>query len=155
MNCQVELDKYNDQLKALLFCLRLTILLHFQDGQFQCTSGHCIQEHFRCDGERNCHDLSDELSCEPRFPNGRYCHEEEFQCDNHLCVKMTDLCDGSNDCYDNSDERESLCSKSNSMPCLFSQMFRDSIEQIEIRTRIQCFQALVKKVRSIFVTRKF
>ena len=83
----------------------------FQPGHFRCTSGHCIQEHFHCDGDRDCRDLSDELTCPPRYPNNRYCADDEFECDNHLCVSIRDLCDGNSDCYDNSDEREEICSK--------------------------------------------
>ena len=53
--------------------------------QFQCASGHCISKKGICDGMRDCRDNSDEQSCEPRFPGGRYCAASKFQCDNHVC----------------------------------------------------------------------
>lgn len=37
------------------------------DDRFQCDSGHCIKAELKCDGERDCVDLSDERSCPPRY----------------------------------------------------------------------------------------
>lgn len=127
-----------------------------QDGQFQCSSGHCIQEHFRCDGERNCHDLSDELDCPPRYPGNRYCREEKFQCDNHLCVEMRDLCDGSNDCYDNSDERESLCSEYCVMNFCYDSLVPEKF-CLEIISKLLCSQDtnlvhFINRICQLFLT---
>ena len=67
----------------------------------------------KCDGSKDCHDLSDELDCPPRYDNGRYCPQGQFECDNHICVQQRDVCDpqGRDDCGDGSDEKVEFCSK--------------------------------------------
>ena len=70
-------------------------------NQFECHSGGCISAAYVCDGESDCHDLSDEPSTCPS-PN---CTEYEFHCDNNRsCIPMGAYCDGQRDCADESDE---------------------------------------------------
>ena len=69
--------------------------------EFQCLDRNCIQARWRCDGEKDCFDESDEAnciktSCDPI---------EEMACDSGRCVNKRWRCDGEMDCNDGSDEK--------------------------------------------------
>ncbi|XP_073936175.1 low-density lipoprotein receptor-related protein 8 isoform X10 [Castor canadensis] len=76
--------------------------------QFACRSGECIHLGWRCDGDRDCKDMSDEADC----PLGT-CRGDEFQCGDGTCVLAIKRCNREQDCPDGSDEagclQESTC----------------------------------------------
>ncbi|CAG5130932.1 unnamed protein product [Candidula unifasciata] len=67
--------------------------------EFQCSSGWCIQEDWRCDTEKDCPDNSDELKC-PTDCTG----EHQLKCNNGICISREYQCDGDDDCGDKTDE---------------------------------------------------
>ncbi|KAM4872688.1 low-density lipoprotein receptor-related protein 8 isoform 11-T11 [Thomomys bottae] len=68
-------------------------------AQFACRSGECIHLGWRCDGDRDCKDKSDEADC----PVGT-CRGDEFQCGDGSCVLAIKRCNQEQDCPDGSDE---------------------------------------------------
>ncbi|XP_028744207.1 low-density lipoprotein receptor-related protein 8 isoform X3 [Peromyscus leucopus] len=69
-------------------------------AQFTCRSGECIHLGWRCDGDRDCKDKSDEADCSAPGP----CSENEFPCGDGTCVLAIKRCNLELDCPDGRDE---------------------------------------------------
>ncbi|XKL63596.1 hypothetical protein PGB90_005960 [Kerria lacca] len=79
-----------------------TCIANCTSGQHRCggRDEKCIPWFWKCDGEKDCDDGSDEPSTCP----ARHCRGGAFQCSNGNCTPSATICDGVNDCGDKSDE---------------------------------------------------
>ncbi|XP_067027218.1 low-density lipoprotein receptor-like isoform X2 [Acropora muricata] len=69
--------------------------------QFDCGDQRCIPNIWKCDGEVDCANHSDERGCSEAFCNP----DTKFQCKTtERCIPKRWLCDSDDDCGDNSDE---------------------------------------------------
>uniref|UniRef100_H3BGS9 Prolow-density lipoprotein receptor-related protein 1 n=1 Tax=Latimeria chalumnae TaxID=7897 RepID=H3BGS9_LATCH len=88
-----------------------------QPGEFACKNNRCIQERWKCDGDNDCLDNSDEA---PELCHQHTCPSDRFKCQNNRCIPIRWLCDGDNDCGNDEDESNSTCSARTCPPNQFS-----------------------------------
>uniref|UniRef100_A0A8C6SI35 Sortilin-related receptor, L(DLR class) A repeats containing n=1 Tax=Neogobius melanostomus TaxID=47308 RepID=A0A8C6SI35_9GOBI len=75
-------------------------------AEFTCARGVCIREAWRCDGDNDCRDWSDEANC---TVGHHTCEGSSFQCHTGHCIPQRWKCDGDDDCQDGSDEDPEHC----------------------------------------------
>ncbi|XP_037535815.1 low-density lipoprotein receptor-related protein 1 [Nematolebias whitei] len=88
-----------------------------QPGEFACKNSRCIQERWKCDGDNDCLDSSDEA---PELCHQHTCPTDRFKCKNNRCIPLRWLCDGDNDCGNDEDESSTTCSARTCPPNQFS-----------------------------------
>lgn len=88
-------------------------------GEFSCASNHyCLPAAWKCDGESDCIDGSDEINC-----SNNSCEPWQFQCANKRCIMKSWVCDRENDCHDGSDEVNCTVTSTVSPPRPFVPLF--------------------------------
>ncbi|KAJ8320481.1 hypothetical protein KUTeg_002068 [Tegillarca granosa] len=87
-----------------------------EPNEFRCNNGLCAMKIWRCDGDRDCTDGSDEFNCRENHYFKNLTHKlsvkkethvshDEYQCvSGDQCVPASYQCDNENDCQDRSDE---------------------------------------------------
>ncbi|CAL8335883.1 unnamed protein product [Lota lota] len=88
-----------------------------QAGEFACRNSRCIQERWKCDGDNDCLDNSDEAL---ELCHQHTCPSDRFKCHNNRCIPLRWLCDGDNDCGNDEDESNTTCSARTCPPNQFS-----------------------------------
>uniref|UniRef100_A0AAQ5Y305 EGF-like domain-containing protein n=1 Tax=Amphiprion ocellaris TaxID=80972 RepID=A0AAQ5Y305_AMPOC len=92
-------------------------------GEFRCANGECVRLTWKCDGDPDCKDKSDEsdcplLTCRPdefQCGDGSCIHATKcegplkFLCKNGECIDSSKVCDSVKDCKDRSDEPKKEC----------------------------------------------
>ncbi|KAF6215988.1 hypothetical protein GE061_000325 [Apolygus lucorum] len=76
--------------------------VHCEVDEFQCSNGHCLPIHVKCDTVKDCPSGEDELAC-----HSYTCPIGTFSCKNgRQCFEHHKVCDTVHDCDDGSDEMD-------------------------------------------------
>uniref|UniRef100_A0A8C5HWA1 EGF-like domain-containing protein n=1 Tax=Gouania willdenowi TaxID=441366 RepID=A0A8C5HWA1_GOUWI len=82
-------------------------IMNQMDDEFQCHNQRCVRAVWKCDGDDDCLDGSDE---ESHTCQNHTCPADWFKCSDNHCIPKRWLCDGTNDCGNDEDEANATSS---------------------------------------------
>lgn len=100
-------DRHDLKISSGLLFSQPSVSAACRSYEFGCATGkQCVPQAWRCDGETDCRDGSDEEKCPAACGPGQVPCTSRDQ-----CVHYQQLCDGTPDCRDASDESIDNCGK--------------------------------------------
>lgn len=81
----------------------------------------CIPSSWRCDGQNDCPDKSDEVGCPT-------CRSDQFRCQSGECIEKNLVCDGTTHCADGHDEAN-CCKRPQDFQCPSNKVCRMKLDE--------------------------
>lgn len=108
----------------------------------------CILKEWKCDGENDCWDGSDEMGCVSELDDpqrNRTCGKDLFQCPGGRCITTNWVCDGEDDCLDPINHGEKSADEQNCTKTCSEKHFQVNSDTVCLKLNLMLIYLIVRR----------